>query len=389
MVQRTTGMNTQNLVPTFIREQFALQQFSGHFDCVSLFVDISGFTRVTETVMQQGDVGAELLADAMQAIFEPLVGSVYEHGGFITGFAGDAFTALFLGNDLDTYRRALAASLYIQAHMENHAVWETPYGVFSFAVKQGMADGDVEWGILQPEQDESLQSESTLKNHYFFSGSAIDDCSAAEHRARGGEIIISQSVQAMLQDLTQIEHVDGAFFRLLQVHAKEQAQKRMIGRVPPPHSSEISSQQSNDPFVPSEIRQQTTHGEFRPVVTLFLNLRNVYTMQTLTDFVQSIFHLQAQYSGYLNTIDFGDKGCTLLLFWGMPTSFENNISRALDFVLALKRTYPDSFRAGITYRTMYAGFVGASIRQEYSCYGRGGEFGGTTDGSCTVGGCLA
>ncbi|MCA9975812.1 MAG: tetratricopeptide repeat protein, partial [Anaerolineales bacterium] len=125
-------------------------------------------------------------------------------------------------------------------------------------------------------------------------------------------------------------------------------------------------------FIPETILQQQVRGEFRHVTTLFLNLRDIYTHEQLAPFVQTIFKLIKTYGGYLNTIDFGDKGCTLLLFWGMPTSHENDIERVMNFVQDLSQQTQVTFRAGITYRLMYAGFVGAKqLRQEYSCYGRG------------------
>ncbi len=61
----------------------------------------------------------------------------------------------------------------------------------------------------------------------------------------------------------------------------------------------------------------------------------------------------------------------MLLYWGMPTSYENDIERALDFVLELGNHTPGTFRAGITYRTMYAGLAGSAERGEFTCYGDG------------------
>ncbi len=45
-----------------------------------------------------GKEGAELLADIINRVFDLMINAVYERGGFITGFAGDAFTAVFLWN---------------------------------------------------------------------------------------------------------------------------------------------------------------------------------------------------------------------------------------------------------------------------------------------------
>ena len=85
----------RNLIPHFIHQQFRQHNFHGAFQAATLFVDIAGFTSLTETLMQHPKDGAELLTDALNEIFEPLVQLVYAHGGLIPGFAGDAFTAIF------------------------------------------------------------------------------------------------------------------------------------------------------------------------------------------------------------------------------------------------------------------------------------------------------
>lgn len=60
---------------------------------------------------------------------------------------------------------------------------------------------------------------------------------------------------------------------------------------------------------------------------------------------------------------------TLLLFWGAPTSHENDVERVLNFMLDLQTRTDIPLRAGITYQTVYAGFVGSPLREEYTCYG--------------------
>ena len=55
----------------------------------------------------------------------------------------------------------------------------------------------------------------------------------------------------------------------------------------------------------------------------------------------------------------------------MPITYENDIERALGFVLALQSRTSISISAGITYRIAYAGFSGSPLREEYTAYGRG------------------
>ncbi len=85
----------KNLIPKFIIEQFEKKCFKGELQAFTMFIDISGFTSMTETLMKHGKIGAEILADILDNLFTPAIISVYENGGFITTFAGDAFTAIF------------------------------------------------------------------------------------------------------------------------------------------------------------------------------------------------------------------------------------------------------------------------------------------------------
>ena len=49
-----------NLVPRFISDQFKKNCMKGSFRGAALFVDISGFTPMTEALMKHGEEGAEV-----------------------------------------------------------------------------------------------------------------------------------------------------------------------------------------------------------------------------------------------------------------------------------------------------------------------------------------
>ncbi|HEX6383845.1 MAG TPA: adenylate/guanylate cyclase domain-containing protein, partial [Anaerolineae bacterium] len=167
-----------NLVPHFILENFARGNLQGEFPAAGLFLDITGFTNLTETLLQHGQHGAEVLATVMRAIFDPLVHQVYAHGGFVSGFAGDAFTAVFPRvegrrqkaetDDASSSFRALAAAWRMQEHMRANTSYDTLYGSFPITAKIGLGAGQVNWGILE--------SADQARAAYYFRGSAIDCC---------------------------------------------------------------------------------------------------------------------------------------------------------------------------------------------------------------------
>jgi len=350
------------LVPDFISKQYAVGQVSGRFSSVGLFVDISGFSTITDALMTHGQHGAEVLAVLMRAVFDPLVHGVYAQGGFIVTFAGDAFTALFpvdsaaepVQGDVLAQARALAAAWHIQERMAALAQQQTPYGTFSVAAKVGVALGDVDWGIVM--------SEDGNRAAYYFRGTAVDECAAAEHLANAGEIVLTSDFCRAVQELVAAEAVAG-HYRL----------NRITAALPKPGPVDLPPVDADIMalFYPRALVTQAHSGEFRHVVSMFISLPTVRTEAQLTLFMQSVFDLHNRYGGLLNRIDFGDKGSNVLLFWGAPVARENDIERALNFILDLQTRTSIPINAGVTYRIAHAGFVGSPLREEYTCFGRG------------------
>ena len=343
------------LVPDFILEKSASGEKSGAFRAGGLFCDISGFSTMTETLMQYGQHGTEVLAGIMRDALEPLIRAVYEQGGFIATQAGDAFTALFPvhGSKLD-FQPVLAAAWNIQQRNRLKPVHHTEYGEFAISVKVGLSEGEVSWGIVT--------SADGNRAAYFFQGSAVDGCAQAEHHAVAGQIILDEVFFGSVQDTIQAEAL-GGYYLLQQVE------------VAFPEPVELSLPQPDLDvmayFFPKDLATQSQRGEFRQTTTLFIHLPTVRTETQLRIFTETLFELQEQYGGLLNRLDFGDKGSHLLLFWGAPVAHENDIERALNFILELQIQTSIPISAGVTHRISHAGFIGSDLREEYTCYGPG------------------
>src|SRR5215211_2390366 len=139
------------VVPELIIENFRAGRHSGEFGAVSMFLDLSGFSTMTDALMQHGQHGAEVLASLMHGVFDPLVESIFEYGGKIVGFAGDGIMALYpVDTDAKaTALRALASAHLIQRRLEENPARQTIYGKFPIFAKIGLTQGSVSWGILQ------------------------------------------------------------------------------------------------------------------------------------------------------------------------------------------------------------------------------------------------
>ena len=89
------GFRTMHrIVPELIIDSYRAGRLSGHFHAAGMFVDLSGFSIITDVLMRDRQRGAEQLSALMYSVFEPVVRVIFEQGGMVLGFAGDAMTAV-------------------------------------------------------------------------------------------------------------------------------------------------------------------------------------------------------------------------------------------------------------------------------------------------------
>jgi class 3 adenylate cyclase/tetratricopeptide (TPR) repeat protein len=343
------------VVPQIIIDNFRAGRFKGEFPAVGLFLDLSGFSTMTDVLMQHGQHGAEVLAGLMHGVFDPLVEGIFHYGGKVIGFAGDGVMALFPveANAKDVVLRALAAAWDVQQRLAENPARQTLYGKFHFTVKVGIALGDVTWGILHSQDDRNAT--------YFFRGSAVDDSAKAEQSAEAGEIRLPAETFSLVRDAIWAQPA-GSFRRF----------DGFRHGAPTPHPTILPpvDLETSRAFFPAEIVAQDMRGEFRQVVNLFMRFPDM-PHENLDPFFQVVFALKAKYGGLLNRLDFGDKGCNMLVLWGAPTAYENDISRALSFILELQSKVDFPITAGVTYYVAHAGYLGGVMSEDYTCYGWG------------------
>jgi len=63
------------------------------------FVDISGFTALTERLARAGAVGAEEMSDILSAVFTDLLAVAFSYGAWLVKWGGDAVLLLFEGEE--------------------------------------------------------------------------------------------------------------------------------------------------------------------------------------------------------------------------------------------------------------------------------------------------
>ena len=344
------------LLPYFIQERFEENKRSGQLDAYTMFVDISGFTAMTETLMQRGNEGAEMLSGILNQIFEPLVAMVYQQNGFIPYFAGDAFTAIFpLENTpLDT-------NSFVQLAFQIRNFFNTEKFPFHFNIKAkiGLSVGDVEWGIV-----------GSHPNSFYFRGKAVDSSAQCQLKAKAQEVVLDVALHEKIQANTN----QNLHFSLLKEHFylvkndDETYQKSLFANKIPEIDIAVAKH-----FIPNSIIDFSQSGEFRNVITFFIAFDGATNYKVLDALATMVLEQAMNFSGYFKEIDYSDKGGVMVVIFGAPLSYENNVQRALEFALNIRQEVQNfstiKLKMGVSSGNAYTGIIGGKERCQYAAVG--------------------
>ena len=169
-----------------------------------MFVDLSGFTRLTESLMAKGPVGAEELSDVLNHIFQPTVELVYQQGGFIPYFAGDSFTAIFPSATGGLTGALNSAQSILARFSQNRKNPDSILLEHHIGIKIGLSQGEVEWGIV-----------GQRRKGYYFQGDPIDGCAQAQTKANSLEAVADTAFLRLLDPaLFEVKDLGEGFYKI-------------------------------------------------------------------------------------------------------------------------------------------------------------------------------
>ncbi len=349
------------LIPQFIADAIDSNNTHGTLEAIVLFVDISGFTPLTTTLMSRGKPGAEIISSTLNRIFTPMIETVHEHGGFISGFAGDAFTAVFPSSEEPARipAHSAAAALACQATANKEHIQHTSFGEFSLEISAGLGSGELEWGIVG--------SEDTLKSWYF-RGEAVEEAVRAEAAADKGEIRVTSGLGRALEaaGLSLQEHESERGCPLVPNSARIKT-----GYLPSAGQryDSIAAEGVHRQFRPLDDLPFDTLGEFRDVTSVFIAAEAGDNYRDINTTISCVLRSTRAYGGYFDMLDFGDKGCVMLIAFGAPLSRGKDSERALGFSRDVLDSLGYRARIGISRGTVFTGYVGSPERGTYTTLG--------------------
>jgi len=310
----------------------------------ALFVDISGFTAMTEAFAVRGNAGAEELTANINHFFTALIAVVDEYGGDIVAFGGDAMAVAFVGppsRAKSLLRRAYACALALQHAARQSAQVQTSLGPFTLSIKLGLAYGSFVGEIIRA---------SPTQARFLVYGSALQFAGDAEHSATLGHLALHPSVAPFEP----------------QPHPPSTRSPRLHPLIPlPPHLINLSDYAH---FLPPALVTRLLSGqgayvnEHRHISIMFVGVDRIADMPTVMALIE-------QWGGAVTRLDSGDKGLRVLALFGAPIAYEDNAARATRCAMAIQDRLGVQSRMGLSSGSVFCGEVGAPSRHEYTVMG--------------------
>jgi class 3 adenylate cyclase/tetratricopeptide (TPR) repeat protein len=328
----------------------------------TLFVDVAGFTALTDRLAQRGPAGAEALSTALNLYFGRLTDIVSEWGGDILLFAGDAALAIW-PCEAETLpaatRAAVACGLAICRELRGFS----PIPEVTLHQRASVGAGSA-----------SLLHLGGVGGswHYLVTGDAIRQTSEADRHADPGDVILSPAA-SVLAGIPGAPLPDSH----LRVDSANEAAPRPRSAVERSDDGLLRPYMTRSVLASLDAGHAEWMGEFRQLSLLFVNLDvpadrppDLETLQRVTESAQ---RLLAQYEGSVYQFVADDKGTTIIGAFGLPPfGIEDVAARALDVAIKVKTALaafgvPSS--CGVTTGRAFCGAYGSARRRQFTIVG--------------------
>lgn len=331
-------------------------------DGTLVFVDISGFTALSERLARRGRIGAEELTDVLRRVFSDMLAIAYARGGSLLKFGGDALLLLFeAGGHAE---RACESAVSMAASLRDAKHRPTPIGRVALAMSVGVHSGEVHLFRVGDSHRELLVA-----------GPVASMTTRMEHAADAGEILVSPATAAQLP--ARRLGAEKAGGRLLRWRvAPDRVPTPILARPVPPEWVQRA--------VPVALRHQLASGaldsEHRVATIGFLRYRGMDraiaeegadgAAARLDDLVRTVQTAVDDEGVTFLATDIDEDGGKIIIAGGVPVGLdddEGRVLRAAHSILA--RDLPLPVSIGINRGHVFAGEIGTEYRRTYTVMG--------------------
>jgi class 3 adenylate cyclase/tetratricopeptide (TPR) repeat protein len=324
------------------------------------FVDISGFTAMSERLAQKGKLGAEEVTDVMNLTFSRLLDVAYSAGGGLLKFGGDALLLFFTGENHAA--RACDAAYGMRKALRELGRPQTSAGPVTLKMHVGVHSDTFDFFLV-----------GELHRELLLTGPGVTRTVEMEAGAEAGEILVSDEMAAALPDRLFGEAKEGG--RLLKAPPGAGGE---LEPLPPLDGLDLGA------CVPPPIRRHLEAGkgepEHRQAAVAFVHFGGVDDLlaehgpDELADALEELVTTTQRVAdvhgvSFLET-DIDKDGGKLILVAGAPQTAgedEERILRAARAIADANSRLP--LRIGVSRGRVFAGEVGAEFRRTYTILG--------------------
>lgn len=152
-----------------------------------VFVDISGFTRLSERLARKGKEGAEHLVDTIGSCFSVLLADAYANGGSLLKFGGDALLIWFEGEEHP--QRACASAVAMRQTLRRIRRVDAGGGAVVLRMSVGVHTGSYEMFLV-----------GSSHREFLIAGPAATTVVEMEAAASAGQILLSEATARLLPE---------------------------------------------------------------------------------------------------------------------------------------------------------------------------------------------
>ena len=324
------------------------------------FVDISGFTAMSEKLAQKGKVGAEEVTEVMNLVFGRLLDVAYAAGGGLLKFGGDALLLFFTGDEHT--ERASDAAYGMRKALRELGRPRTSAGPVTLKMHVGIHADVFDFFLVGDSHRELL-----------LTGPGVTRAVEMEGGAEAGEILVSDETAASLPERILGDEKEGG--RLLKAPPGAAS---WIELLPPAEGLDLGA------CVPAPVRRHVESGraepEHRQAAIAFVHFGGVDEMletsspDELSDVLQRLVagvqQVADEHGVTFLESDIDRDGGKLILVAGAPQTEgedEERILRTARGVADLDTPLP--LRIGVGRGRVFAGEVGAEFRRTFTILG--------------------
>lgn len=327
------------------------------------FVDISGFTQLTERLARRGRVGAEEMSDTLNATFAALLAAAYDDGAGLVKWGGDAVLLLFDGPD--HAQRACRAAHHMRATLRDVGRLETTAGKIVLRMSVGIHSGRFQFFLV---------GDPTYHRELLIAGPAASRTAEIESVVSAGEIGISPQTAESLDRGCVGKAIADAFL------LKSAPNVAAIGAPP---ASDVSGLDLSV-LIPKPIRDHLLarpgDAEHRSISVGFVQFSGTDALMyrdgpealaiALDECVRNVQEATARFGVTFFETDIDRDGGKIMLVAGAPTSAGNDEERLLRTArLIADRIGRLPLRIGINRGAVFAGDFGPKFRRTFSVKG--------------------